>query len=306
MEKSYRKLLPIVTYLGFIGIVDTSFITPIISAYAKSLGASIFQASLIAALYSIIAIPVSVLAGFLIDYMGRKRLLMIGLALDILILTLYVISPDYLFLALVRAFHAAVDSFLFPASIALVGDFFIKRLGFSLSLFWTSTAIGIVIGSGSASLLVGAFGFSSVFMLLVFLLIVALIIVIPLKLPEMYRSNPSYSMNIITKNIAKLIPSFFSMFSIYFIIGAIIGSLSLSLIFLQRFIEQRAAAQVGIYMFTSTMVSIPFFFLAGRISDKRGANFALIPGLIFGIIASIFLYLSLEFVYRIVSSLFLE
>ncbi|MEO0217988.1 MAG: MFS transporter, partial [candidate division WOR-3 bacterium] len=69
----------IMIFVGFVGVLDTSFMIPIISIYAKSLGVSDFEAGFIAGFYSIVAIPSSIIAGILVDRFGRKRTLFIGL-----------------------------------------------------------------------------------------------------------------------------------------------------------------------------------------------------------------------------------
>jgi hypothetical protein len=44
--------------IGFVALIDTSMISPVIASYALSLGADELTASLIATLYSMIAIPI--------------------------------------------------------------------------------------------------------------------------------------------------------------------------------------------------------------------------------------------------------
>ncbi|MEM3382870.1 MAG: hypothetical protein QXL52_06140 [Nitrososphaerales archaeon] len=51
---------------------------PVISAYAKFLGANEALAGLIAGLYSIVAIPASFTMGVFVDILGRRRALLLA------------------------------------------------------------------------------------------------------------------------------------------------------------------------------------------------------------------------------------
>jgi MFS family permease len=283
------NLIPIIAFLGFVGIVDTSFISPIISVYAESLGASKALAGLIAGLYSIVAIPCSIIMGMLIDKIGRKRGLIIALAADSLVFLLYLFAPNYFFLIFARILHAIFDSFIFPASIAIIGDFLMKRLGFSLATFWSFTAIAIVIASATAATLVRFFGFSSIFIILFIISLIALFIVSTTEIPTLYKSSIKLSSEIIRKNIRELSLAFLSLFALYFVNGTIVGSFGTSLTYFYP--ERIASAYVGYFMAIATISAIPLFYISSRIIQTKGLLFTFRLGLIFAVLTNIFLYL---------------
>jgi len=283
------NLIPIIAFLGFVGIVDTSFISPIISVYAGSLGASKALAGLIAGLYSIVAIPCSIIMGMLIDKIGRKRGLIIALAADSLVFLLYWFAPNYFFLIFARILHAIFDSLIFPASIAIIGDFLMKRLGFSLATFWSFTAIAIVIASATAATLVRFFGFSSIFIILFTISLIALFVVSITEIPTLYKSSIKLSSEIIRKNIRELSLAFLSLFALYFVNGTIVGSFGTSLTYFYP--ERIASAYVGYFMAIATIFAIPFFYISSRIIQTKGLLFTFRLGLIFAVLTNIFLYL---------------
>lgn len=283
------NLIPIIAFLGFVGIVDTSFISPIISVYAESLGASKALAGLIAGLYSIVAIPCSIIMGMLIDKIGRKRGLIIALAADSLVFLLYWFAPNYFFLIFARILHAIFDSLIFPASIAIIGDFLMKRLGFSLATFWSFTAIAIVIASATAATLVRFFGFSSIFIILFTISLIALFVVSITEIPTLYKSSIKLSSEIIRKNIGELSLAFLSLFALYFVNGTIVGSFGTSLTYFYP--ERIASAYVGYFMAIATIFAIPFFYISSRIIQTKGLLFTFRLGLIFAVLTNIFLYL---------------
>jgi MFS family permease len=227
--------------------------------------------------------------GMLIDKIGRKRGLIIALAADSLVFLLYWFAPNYFFLIFARILHAIFDSFIFPASIAIIGDFLMRRIGFSLATFWSFTAIAIVLASATAATLVRFFGFSSIFIILFIISLIALFIVSITEIPTLYKSSIKLSSEIIRKNIRELSLAFLSLFALYFVNGTIVGSFGTSLTYFYP--ERLAAAYVGYFMAIATISAIPFFYLSSRIIQTKGLLFTFRLGLIFAVLTNIFLYL---------------
>ena len=73
-----KKHYFLVLALTFIVNFDSTVVIPIISNYAISLGASIILASFIVGAYSIAHIPSNIISGRLVDKLGRKGLIAIG------------------------------------------------------------------------------------------------------------------------------------------------------------------------------------------------------------------------------------
>ncbi len=278
--------LPTIGFMGFLSIADTAFIAPVISAYSILLGASPFHASLIAALYSMVAIPSSILSGFVVDRLGRRPCLTAGLIIDAVIMLAYSFSINYIMLGAVRALHAVADSLIVPSIIATIGDVYHGRRGKPVGVFWTFTAIGIIIGSGTSSIIVSRMGFPWVFITLTTLMLIGFIISFK-AWPNIKGRRTPRQLTKLAKNIRTILSAVLPMFSIYIVIGTIVGSLSTALIMYYGFEERLAASQVGLYMALSVSVSIPFFYLSARLSDTRGARAALMIGLVSSIAASL-------------------
>ncbi len=301
-EAEYRARLPVIGFMGFLSIADTAFIAPIISAYSTLLGAPPFQASLIAALYSMVAIPSSIFSGFIVDRFGRRPCLIIGLIIDSIIIFSYSLSSSYIILGVVRSLHAVADSLIVPSIIATIGDIYHGRRGKPVGVFWTFTAIGIIIGSGTSSIIVNRMGFSWVFTTLASLMLAGFIISLK-TWPPLGGQKVSKPFIKLAKNIRTIISAVLPMFSIYMIIGAIVGSLSTALITHHGFEEHLAASQVGFYMALSVSISIPFFYLSARLSDEKGVWPTLIIGLILAATSSLTLSTGLGILQRIISAI---
>lgn len=108
--------------LLFMGFFDNFTQIPMISPYAVSLGASAVMAGWIVGIYSLTNMVGNVGAGVVLDRMGRRVPLAIGLAWAGLGLWLYGVVGTPWGLLLARAFHGLGGSILVPAIFTLAAD----------------------------------------------------------------------------------------------------------------------------------------------------------------------------------------
>jgi MFS family permease len=293
--------------IGFVALIDTSMISPVIASYALSLGADELTASVIAALYSMIAIPMSAVAGLVVDKIGRRSPLIAGLVADAVVMIGYLSSSSPFQLLLSRAAHAVADSFVVPSALAAIGDTFQQALGKTLAFFWTFVALAIVVGSGSATAIVSRFGFSGVFATVAVLIgVVAVysLIAKPLTLQGGVVSEGSGKSNTVSGFAVTVAAASLSMMALYLVIGGVVGTLPSILVRVAGMEERFAAAQIGIFMALSTGLSIPSFFASARIADRYSPFSSLLIGLIAVSISSALLQLGVETsVLRLVAAL---
>jgi len=283
--------------IGFVALIDTSMISPVIASYALSLGADELTASVIAALYSMIAIPMSAVAGLVVDKIGRRSPLIAGLVADAVVMIGYLSSSSPFQLLLSRAAHAVADSFVVPSALAAIGDTFQQALGKTLAFFWTFVALAIVIGSGSATAIVSRFGFSGVFATVAVLIgavAVYSLIAKPLTLHGKPVSEGSGKSNTVFGFAVTVASASLSMMALYLVIGGVVGTLPSILVRVAGMEERFAAAQIGIFMALSTGLSIPSFFASARIADRYSPFSSLLIGLIAVSISSALLQLGVE------------
>jgi len=282
--------------IGFVALIDTSMISPVIASYALSLGADGLTASVIAALYSIIAIPMSAVAGFVVDRIGRRGPLVAGLLADAAVMIGYLSSSSPHQLLLFRAAHAAADSFVVPSALAAIGDAFQQVLGRTLAVFWTFVALAIVIGSGSATAIVSRFGFAGVFAtvaaVIAFVAAYALTARPVLLHGGAIRDDGERVRDMSTVAVPVMAASL-SMMALYLVIGGVVGTLPSLLVSVAGMEERSAAAQIGLFMALSTGLSIPSFFASARISSRYSPFTSLVIGLLAVSISSALLQLSI-------------
>ncbi|MCS7095059.1 MAG: MFS transporter [Thaumarchaeota archaeon] len=268
--------------LGFVALLDTSMISPIIASQALLLGADRVLAATIAGSYSLVAIFTTMVAGYLVDKLGRRRLLAFGLLADLFLMLGYAFSVNPIQLFVVRVTHAVADSFVVPSALASIGDLFQRNLGRSLAIYWTFVAVAIIAGSGSASALVLRFGHSGVY------LVVAGAITATIGLLRFggysLRENGLRGRNparfAIFTNVVPIAVASAAMLSMYLMVGGVIGTAPSMLIERAGLDERGAAAMVGVFMALSTGTAIPFFFAAERVASRVSPYVGVVIGLV--------------------------
>lgn len=291
--------------IAFLSIADTSFISPILASYATSIGASEFEAGLIVGVYSAVAIPATIIMGYVIDRVGRKKVLAPLFMGDAASIYLYSVSQDPWQLVLARILHAIFDSGVFPASLSIFREAISgMRIGRFMGLYWLFISTAIAIGSSTSSVLVARVGFKIVFMLLSILMIFGLVSSILAKDPYIApRTRKGISFNALRGYLAALIPTYIAAFALYISIGAVVGSLSSNMIRYLGVDERSAGAATGIYMALATLTSIPANIVTGLVIDRRGARFSLNLGLVFLLASMLMLSLSIDPAARYVAAI---
>lgn len=105
----------------FLFSLTGSLVNPFFAKYARDLGATDYDVALMRSLGSL-ALALSLLpGGFLTDYVGRVKVILLGTALVAVSQYLYAVAPDWRFLLVVHVFDMA-SHFYQPALTAIVMD----------------------------------------------------------------------------------------------------------------------------------------------------------------------------------------
>jgi MFS family permease len=266
--------------IAFLSLVDTSFISPVISSYTKSLGGGDFEAGLVTALYSIVAIPATVAMGYVIDRIGRRRILIPLFIGDAFSLYMYSLASNVQQLMIARALHAIFDAGVFPASISIFREAITeKRIGRYMGLYWLFISLAIIVGSSTTHIMVLRLGYKPIFQLLAILMLIGFASSIAAReiyVPPARRSSISFSQ--LRGLWGKLIPAYLSALILYMGIGAITGSLSPNLIKYLGFTDRAGAAATATFMIISTAAALPSNMLAGYLIERRGRQQVLVLG----------------------------
>lgn len=303
-----RTVVYILSLIAFIGVIDTTFLISIISPYARQLGASEFEAGFIAGLYSIVAIPASVLAGLLMDRIGRWRLLRIGLLLDFISMILYYLAFNQYMLMVVRVIHAIGGSMLFPSGVSLVAKYSRERIAPGVSTFLIFIALSVVAGSLTSATIVSLMGFKPVFLFLSVIIglggLMSIYIPSFLDLGEVthrkldFRALKMYGVNTVL--------SVAFIFTLYLAFGFFVGGYPIALGESLGLSEERVSSLIGMFIGISTLISIPLMYFSGYLIQRGYLRWVNTVGLISLALSTGILVLDISFVTHILSALILS
>ncbi|RLL48364.1 MFS transporter [Oceanobacillus piezotolerans] len=132
--------------------LGNSMFIPVLPIIEKEIGISSFQSSLIITVYSIIAILLIPLAGYLSDRIGRKKVIIPSLIISAIggivsTLAAWMVEDPYILILVGRFLQGAGAAGAFPVVIPTVGDMFEdeKEMSNSLGIIETSNTFGKVL-----------------------------------------------------------------------------------------------------------------------------------------------------------------
>lgn len=164
--------LLIVYVVTFALFLDNNSVSTLISPYARSLGATVALAGVIAGAYSAINLLGNLGVGYWVDRIGRRLPLVSGLFLVGTVLLLYPFASDPHLLLGLRAAHGLGASLVSPACLAHIGDVSSSaRRGRAMAWYGVASGLAGLSGPPLAGLLRDRMGYAAVFIALAVLVL---------------------------------------------------------------------------------------------------------------------------------------
>jgi len=290
-QSQTRRVLLITSVVTFLGFLDTHLLIPVIALYAFELGASIGIVGLIVGLYSLTNTPANILFGRLIDRIGHKVPLFVGLIGDAVGMFLYSVCRLPIHLALVRALHGATGALIGPATMSVIADYSEgTQKGRAMGFYGMSLATATLVGYGLSGVLASRLGYRAVFLFGAVMLIIGA--VLSLLLPgnmKQARDRTKRSLGSLEK--AKdllgrrgLIVAYCSIFAQYFTFGGVVTLLPLYAKNLGM-----EAFHVGMLLAIFAVMFIILQFPGGALSDRIGRLIPVASGLSLSVISLVIL-----------------
>jgi len=145
------------TEISVFFIFSVYLFNPILSPYIKSLGFSDLQISLIFSLLPISIIIFSPIVGSLSDSIGRKKVILLGIFLEIIAVLLYIYGSSWIMIGSAKILDAVGVTIVTLITLAKIEDSLDDRergkyTGWSLSARYLGNLIGPVVGAVVASM----------------------------------------------------------------------------------------------------------------------------------------------------------
>jgi len=145
--------------------LDTSIANAGLPTLAQGLGATFSQVQWVVLAYLLAITAAIVSAGRLGDLLGRRRLLIAGIALFTLASLACGLAPTLALLIAARALQGLGAAVMLALTVAMVGESLPKeRTGSAMGLLGTMSAIGTTLGPSLGGLLMAGLGWRSIFL----------------------------------------------------------------------------------------------------------------------------------------------
>ena len=118
-----KRIFPVVALITFTAMLGGGIIAPLLPRYATEMGASALMLGVIVAGYAASKALLMPVIGRYSDRLGRKKFLIIGMALFSVISLGYIWATETWHLILVRILHGAAGGMIVPIARAIVADF---------------------------------------------------------------------------------------------------------------------------------------------------------------------------------------
>jgi len=149
VEMSFResRLLAIATTMTFTSYLAQFMRSPIIPLYARDIGVSVGEVGLISSAFMLVASTLAIPLGLVSDRLGRRGLILLGVALTTFASFLFPLAKSLALLLVVNALAGLGSAAYSPSMTAFVGDLSKGRsIGRNLGLYSTAMQVAMSLG----------------------------------------------------------------------------------------------------------------------------------------------------------------
>ncbi|MCL2839308.1 MAG: MFS transporter [Defluviitaleaceae bacterium] len=274
---------------SFINFGSFGMAIPIFPGYAVSLGASLSVAGVVTGMFSVVALVGRPVSGLMGDRLNKKHLLIISAVLNGLITILYVFVPSIAWVIPVRFLQGLAFSVNGTIAFALGAEFIPKaRMGEGVGFLGVGQIVGMAIGPNLGIFLVYHFSYQFNFAVSGGIMMLSGLMVLFLKYnPVADENKVKRSFKLKDLVAVELLPN--ALFAGTFMLGNGLTTSFLVLMGVERGIEG-----VGIFFVVNAIVVLLTRPLAGRLIDKKGVAFVVIPGFLITAVSMLFIGFALH------------
>lgn len=268
-------LVNLVVFFGF------QMLMPTLPKYIKSLGIDNAMIGLISGIFTVSTLIIRPFAGQILDRIGRKQVLWVGLIIFILMVASYSWLPYIGIFLLIRFLHGFGWGASTTASNTIASDIIPKkRFGEGMGYFSLASSIAMATAPGAGLYLLSKYNFRFITYFSAILVFIGLLISFAIKYQTITKQEPAEAHKTLYEKTA-VYPAIVTFF-ICVTYGGIVSFMSL-------YASEKGIENIGIFFTVYAiflLLSKPVF---GKIIDTYGFDWGVIPGLICILIAMILL-----------------
>ncbi|MBI2259929.1 MAG: MFS transporter [Flavobacteriia bacterium] len=281
----------------------TSFnlILPEMNEYITRIGGA-DKKGLIITLFTISAAISRPFSGKLSDMIGRKKVMLFGIIISILVCLLYPLFSIVTYFLLLRFIHGFSNGFMPTGATALITDLLPdNKRGQGMGIWGTFISIGIGIGQSSGFIVMKYFSYNELFWLSSILSTISLLLLFPIK--ETLTNKQKFRVQFLKIQWRDVIePSVLPAFIVMFLTSSCSGIIFVLSPDFSNFLHIENKGWFFIFYVFSTIIIRLF---TSKLSDKIGREVTLIIGVVVLFSSMIVLFISSSIlVYTLASILF--
>lgn len=271
-------------------------LTPILPVYVMEMGGDKFAAGMVVGIFTVSALIIRPFAGGALDAFDRKKVLYFGLIIFILSMISYEWMMMVSIILLVRTIQGIGWGVATTTYATMISDFIVaKRRAEGMGYFGLSINMGMAFGPLIGIWLMVEFGFNYVFISATISILLSMILSQFIHYEQKPVKKAKSEKNSFIEKKA-LLPAVMIMM-ITLAHGGILGSLTL-------FGQEAGIVNVGWFFLASAIIMMISRPMAGKIADKKGKIFILIPGAISIAVGFLILSLSTNLATLVIAALF--
>ncbi len=264
---------------------------PVLPVFSAKLGGSDAWAGLVVGIFTISAVLIRPIAGQLLDKQGRRGIFTLGLTVFLMCVVAYSRTSTILVLLTLRFIHGFGWGASSTASSTIASDIIPKsRLGEGMGYFGLTSTLAMAIAPALGLGILSEYGFNTVFYISAGAVLISIFVALLIKYIKPSAIPKTYSEGLTKPKKAGMfertaIPTAVVIFFVTMTYGAIVS-------FIALYAGQKQIENIGLFFTVyaiALLISRPYF---GRLTDKKGASYAVLPGIANVILSMSLIYLA--------------
>jgi DHA1 family multidrug resistance protein-like MFS transporter len=292
--RGYSSTYVLLCIIGFMMMLSTQITNPLLSIFAKELGATGVWIGYAVSAYWISRVVLEIPSGYMITRFGYFKPMVVGVLLTVVsnLLSVWAFSPMYLIV--MRAIMGLGAPLFFAVSMTLILNLFnVERRGAAMGLFQGIEFIGTIVGSGLGGAIIESIGFHNGFLLSAVIAMVGLmLLVVPASIRSSIYAGASTS-ELKATDLPKVLTNKVILFIGGITLASFIMNNGLLFTVFPLYANETlhlSLTDVGFIMGARSVGYVISLFVLGRVSDMVGRK----PVLIFGVVTTSLLLILLS------------
>jgi MFS family permease len=274
-ERLFTTAFIMVISANLANALGAQMASAILPVYVVSRGGSEFKAGIVTGMLAFTALLLRPFVGWLADAWRRRPMVLIGTGCYTLANLVYALCGSLPLLLFGRVLHGFGLSNYSTASSAFLADISPpRRRAEAMGYYAVAMDIGLLGGPALAFILVKFTGLQHIFLLTAGLACVAFLISIPVKEHRPPREGPLPAWKLKTGLVSKsALPAAWMAFCLGMGVGPILA-------FIAIFARHRGIDNPGLFFTIQALALMVSRTFSGRLSDRRGRLYVIVPGLL--------------------------